>query len=51
MSRFTRIEKERKEFLEWKDSFSCSGNPKIGDNIWKIVMDRSSRFSLCRRKI
>lgn len=39
MRRFTRIEKERKEFLEWKDSFSCNGNPKIGDNIWNVVMD------------
>lgn len=39
MSRFSRIEKERKEFLEWKDSFSCNGNPKIGDNIWNIIMD------------
>ena len=39
MIRFNRIEKERKEFLEWKDSFSCSGNPKIGDTIWNVVMD------------
>jgi len=33
MSRFTRIEKERKKFLKWKDNFSCNGNPKICDNI------------------
>lgn len=39
MSWFTRIEKERKEFLEWKDNFSCNGNPKIGDNVWNVVMD------------
>ena len=39
MSRFSRIEKERKEFLEWKDSFNCTGNPNIGDNIWNVVMD------------
>ena len=41
MSRFSRIEKERREFLEWKDSFSCKGNPdpRIGDNVWNVIMD------------
>ncbi len=34
-----RLEKERIEFLKWKNSISCEGNPQKGDNIWNIIMD------------
>ena len=39
MSRESRIEKERKEFIEWKSSISCEGNPQYGDSVWNITMD------------
>lgn len=44
MSRFMRIEKERNEFITWKNTFSCEGNPnpKIGDNVWNVIMDGPS---------
>lgn len=44
MIRFTRIEKERNEFMNWKNTFSCEGNPnpKFGDNIWNVIMDGPS---------
>ena len=34
-----RLEKERNEFLKWKDIISCEGNPQKGDNIWYIIMN------------
>ena len=34
-----RLEKERKDFLKWKKSISCEGDPKEGDAIWNIIMD------------
>lgn len=37
-----RLEKERNEFLKWKNSISCEGNPQKGDNIWNIIMDGPS---------
>ena len=33
------IEQQRIEFNEWKDTISCHGEPKKGDNIWNIIMD------------
>ena len=39
MDRKTRLEKERLEFLDWKESICCYGNPKENDNIWDIIMD------------
>ena len=34
-----RLEKERNEFLKWKDIISCEGNPQKGDNVWYIIMN------------
>ena len=34
-----RLEKERLEFLEWKKSICCEGNPQKGDSVWDIIMD------------
>lgn len=34
-----RLEKERKDFLKWKKSISCEGNPQKGDSVWNIIMD------------
>ncbi len=39
MTRESRIEEERKEFNDWKNSISCYGEPQEGDSIWNIVMD------------
>lgn len=34
-----RLEKERKEFLDWKNSISCEGNPLEKETTWQITMD------------
>lgn len=34
-----RLEKERQEFLKWKKSISCEGNPEKGDAVWNIIMN------------
>ena len=34
-----RLEKERLEFLDWKGSISCEGNPKEKEQTWQIIMD------------
>ena len=34
-----RLEKERNEFLKWKKTISCDGNPQRGDSVWNIIMD------------
>ena len=34
-----RLEKERQEFLKWKSSISCEGEPKKGDLVWNIIMN------------
>ena len=34
-----RLEKERNEFLKWKNSICCEGNPQKGDSEWNIIMD------------
>ena len=39
MSRESRIEQERKEFNEWKNSISCEGEPEYGSNVWNIIMN------------
>jgi ubiquitin-protein ligase len=39
MNRNSRIEEERKEFIDWKSSISCSGDPCYGDEVWNIIMD------------
>ena len=39
MSRESRIEQERQEFIEWKNSISCDGYPQKGDSTWNVVMD------------
>ena len=39
MLRMARIEEERIDFLNWKDTISCSGNPLYGDTVWNVVMD------------
>ena len=33
-----RLEQEREEFLEWKSSISCEGNPTKDSKIWNITM-------------
>lgn len=38
-NRETRLEKERQEFIEWKESISCYGNPQKDDSVWNITMD------------
>ena len=37
-----RLEKERKDFLSYKSSICCEGNPQKGDSIWKITMNGPS---------
>lgn len=39
MSRMKRIEEERLDFIDWKNTISCAGNPLYGDTVWNIVMD------------
>ena len=39
MSRRLRIEEEREEFNEWKNSICCYGNPYYGEDVWNITMD------------
>lgn len=39
MSRESRIEEERQEFNEWKNSICCYGNPQKGDSVWNVTMD------------
>lgn len=39
MSSSSRLEQERLEFLDWKSSISCDGDPKSGDTVWNITMD------------
>ena len=39
MSRMERIEEERQDFNDWKNSISCYGNPCYGDTVWNITMD------------
>ena len=39
MSRSSRIEEERKEFIDWKSSISCYGDPCNGDSVWNVIMD------------
>jgi len=34
-----RLEKERNEFLKWKKSISCEGNPQKNDYTWNIIMN------------
>jgi ubiquitin-protein ligase len=34
-----RLEKERNEFLKWKKTICCDGNPQRGDSVWNIIMD------------
>lgn len=34
-----RLEKERLDFLKFKNSICCEGNPQRGDNIWYVIMD------------
>lgn len=37
-----KLEQERNNFLKWKNSVCCEGNPKKGDNEWNIIMDGPS---------
>jgi ubiquitin-protein ligase len=39
MSRNSRIEEERADFIDWKSSISCSGDPCCGDEVWNVIMD------------
>ena len=39
MSRNSRIEEERADFIDWKSSISCSGDPCYGDEVWNVIMD------------
>lgn len=39
VNRENAIEEQRIEFNDWKDTISCSGEPKKGDNVWNIIMD------------
>ena len=39
MNRNSRIEEERADFIDWKSSISCSGDPCYGDEVWNVIMD------------
>ena len=39
MQRLRRLEKERLDFLDWKSSISCQGEPLYGNSVWDITMD------------
>jgi ubiquitin-protein ligase len=39
MSRESRIEQERQEFIEWKNSISCEGDPQKGNSVWNLIMN------------
>ena len=39
MSRESRIEQERQEFNEWKNSISCYGDPQKGNSVWNVTMN------------
>lgn len=39
MSREKRIEEEREDFIQYKKSISCDGNPQKGDTVWNVVME------------
>jgi ubiquitin-conjugating enzyme E2 D/E len=34
-----KIEKERNDFLRYKNTICCEGNPEKGDYVWNIIMD------------
>ena len=34
-----KIEKERKDFIKYKNTICCEGNPEEGDYVWNIIMD------------
>ena len=34
-----KVEEQRIDFLKWKNSISCEGNPQKGDKVWYIIMD------------
>lgn len=34
-----KLEKERKDFLRYKNTICCDGNPGEGDYVWNIIMD------------
>ena len=43
------IEQQRIEFNEWKDTISCHGEPKKGDNIWNILFSQHNFPSILVR--
>ena len=39
MDRTKRIKKEREEFIEWKKSICCEGDPQENEDTWIVTMD------------